>query len=856
MSEKINVQMAKSISLKNVFEQLGYKFSNRIGQKEFRLFLNKRSSSGQFDTILCNKLFQVLNIDEKSLIPVDNFIEGFLFFENEILRNAESFRIKLAKEQEIYNKILKQCESYKSEKLNAEGFCKNAKIYGQITDINIKKKLAGIKEIIIEVIFNNKKEEFRFKIGDEESNIKKSFEFKPTSRKDHFEFVMKGINAKGLEFDIGSKIFPLSDIASQEEYFVQIIIPEIGNRDKVVGYINATIVLYMSDFKYYENLMKKQEKRLKRYHIAANKSTEYLKYIREIYGELKIMKPDIIVNFNNEKLMKRKGAKLNVKIDNAIEEGVQRGKYYVEYNNEIEIEKKGSPLKVIFNNLKQITNPIIKTKKVVESSHKISYNNLLQQNITKKADQLIKKIQKESININNIPQEKKAKNDIKSERGMNHIRLFSDFDVNEETDVPQDLNKLNITPQNQQIYSSEQLLTEQNKYSQTLESKSNLEKILKSQSPEESAFKNILQTKNEIVQNIPSPPQNIQTKQQNQNIFDIDAYIKQNYNINDSQRYIQQQQQINQSINTNNGLNTQQNSNVFKQNQIQGYSLGNFGNNITTTKKVTTTILQKSQSQVQPQIINNAYLNRKHIEQKNQYNNIQGNKITELDNGSIYQIVNDISKENKMSTRPQTLEPIINKIDYNVSVNKAITNETTNKEIISEKTLPVSYLPEKVKKLIVSDQVTYLPLTTTQKTVSYNTLKPIIHESKAYYKEGDENILNNISLGQNIISDNSNNNSQIIKNSYNYTNNIPINLYNNNNSYLSQNHNTINGGNNLNYYNLNSNNINGNNNLNTSSRSTKVITKRLVSSYSNPSFNLHIRTKQPIIQPKQISYRY
>ena len=139
MSEKINVQMAKSISLKNVFEQLGYKFSNRISQKEFRLFLNKRSSSGQFDTILCNKLFQVLNIDEKSLIPVDNFIEGFLFFENEILRNAESFRIKLAKEQEIYNKILKQCESYKSEKLNAEGFCKNAKIYGQITDINIKK---------------------------------------------------------------------------------------------------------------------------------------------------------------------------------------------------------------------------------------------------------------------------------------------------------------------------------------------------------------------------------------------------------------------------------------------------------------------------------------------------------------------------------------------------------------------------------------------------------------------------------------------------------------------------------------------------------------------------------------------
>ena len=60
-----------------------------------------------------------------SPISIEEFVEGFLIFEEEVTRNAESFRIKFLKEQEIYNKILKQVEKYRRENLNAEGFCKN-----------------------------------------------------------------------------------------------------------------------------------------------------------------------------------------------------------------------------------------------------------------------------------------------------------------------------------------------------------------------------------------------------------------------------------------------------------------------------------------------------------------------------------------------------------------------------------------------------------------------------------------------------------------------------------------------------------------------------------------------------------
>lgn len=47
-----------------------------------------------------------------------------------------------------------------------------------------------------------------------------------------------------------------------------------------------------------------------------NKAADYLRKIREIYGDLTKKKPDLIVDFNNEKLMQRKGTRLNVNFNN------------------------------------------------------------------------------------------------------------------------------------------------------------------------------------------------------------------------------------------------------------------------------------------------------------------------------------------------------------------------------------------------------------------------------------------------------------------------------------------------------------------------------------------------------------
>ena len=190
MAESNEIKKTKIDLLFEGFINEGYNSNNKLDKSEFIKYLNNRTNKGKFDEALSNKLFQVLNLDSENAISVEDFISGYLQFEEDIKKNVEELNIKLEEKQKIYNELLEKYKNYKEEKLNSEGLCENSKVYGEITEIDIKRKLRGIKEIIIKVIYNEQSEEFHFEIGDNTNNEMehKKFEFKPTSRNDYFEF--------------------------------------------------------------------------------------------------------------------------------------------------------------------------------------------------------------------------------------------------------------------------------------------------------------------------------------------------------------------------------------------------------------------------------------------------------------------------------------------------------------------------------------------------------------------------------------------------------------------------------------------------------------------------------------------
>ena len=291
-SSKFNEESRLKIdTLMNAFDDLGWDNQKNLTQDEIRYFLNNRSKDGQFDPTLAQKLFSILDVNDENLITGEEFIKGYLQFEADLKKNNDEFNRKFMQEQNNFNNLEEQCRLYKSEKLSPEGFCENAKITVEITDVVIKKEIEGINSIIIKVIYNDDIEEKKLLINDTNNNnnliVNEKFEFKPTSRRDRFEFIMIKVDENNNESEIGSKRFPLDEITSQEEYIVQITIPEIDDEDQVAAFINCKIVLFWSDYEFFEEKKKKSEQKLKKLNDALNKTNYYLQKIKEVYGDLK-----------------------------------------------------------------------------------------------------------------------------------------------------------------------------------------------------------------------------------------------------------------------------------------------------------------------------------------------------------------------------------------------------------------------------------------------------------------------------------------------------------------------------------------------------------------------------------------
>ena len=94
---------------------------------------------------------------------------------------------------------------------------------------------------------------------------------------------MEGINDNKERFMIGKKLFPLNTIENQDEYEVQIIIPEKNDDSKAAAHIHCKIDFYWSDFLFYDEKRKKEEKRVNGLQRAVKKLQKYQDEINEIY---------------------------------------------------------------------------------------------------------------------------------------------------------------------------------------------------------------------------------------------------------------------------------------------------------------------------------------------------------------------------------------------------------------------------------------------------------------------------------------------------------------------------------------------------------------------------------------------
>ena len=745
----------------------GFSKSNlnaKMTKLELTKFLDKYSFSGKFDQTLSDKLFQQINLDENESISIENFIGGFLQFEEDIKSNLTQLKKKLEEKKETYEKLITEI------KLNEET-CENSKVYCEITDIDAKRKVKGINEIILKVIFNDKKEEFHFKLGEDENILLKEpkiFEFKPKSRNDYFEFIMEGLNNKNNNFIIGNKIFSLTEVKNSEEYLVQIIIPEIDDEQKAAAYIKAKIILTWND-KNYEKKKERLEIKINKIKASLSKAEDYLRKIRHVYEKLKKIKktkiknnlPDLDVYFNNRK-----------------KETIQK-QYIVEFNNEKGKEEKKDDKSIEDKNIeKEIKEE--KEKDVKEENNKDieikDPENIKEEVIENKKEEKaeIKEVQ-EDVMKEDINDEKMKENDVKKEEKEE----VNESDIIEEKDNIKEAKEIEIKePEEKYIQETAKETIDYESLISQVEKNNENNNIYKTEKYNEIINPNIQYNTNIN----PISNEQLSNKKEEYLEINIDDYINNNNstvnNISTNYDVYQNQNQINNNyINTNNILNAQNLSQSINKAIVTQNTLP------VIIKKSVHKVIYDSNVKTLPLIFGGTkvtYLkNNESIDYIN--NNIIGNNNIPLSKTQIVTPVEDIYKQNaqvqtitqknsiqsynQVKTTNNTISQIENELKNNLSQSYTLQeypiqtyNQTQTQTHIKEN--PAQKLNQINKKIQLNTQQnynqTYPSYTQNNPIVTFNPIQKEIkvHNAPTYnqtqiYTQGNnvqnyDNILNSV----------------------------------------------------------------------------------------------------------------
>ncbi|MCQ2819472.1 MAG: hypothetical protein MJ252_19590 [archaeon] len=275
-------------SLLKELEKDGFFSNSNLTEKDIKNFLERHSNTKSgFDKKILKNLLESLEFNEDGEIPVSDFIDGYLGMEAEMRSNAKGTMAKIAEQEKNYEECTNNCRRYQQEKLNKEGFCENAKIEFTIKDIKMNEIIQDMKKVFLTLKYGNNQQEMEFKPGEdyEDNPLKgKKITFRPKKKDDPFQIIMKAIDEKGKERDLGAQEFKLDTQESQEEYDISIEIPGLEDESIPLASINAKILFYYSDFLYYEDQKKKSEKILDKLRNRLLGINKVINSMNKIYG--------------------------------------------------------------------------------------------------------------------------------------------------------------------------------------------------------------------------------------------------------------------------------------------------------------------------------------------------------------------------------------------------------------------------------------------------------------------------------------------------------------------------------------------------------------------------------------------
>lgn len=282
-SQLVEQTKNKIENIRQALKKFDKDLDDEINQEELLNFLDSNMRNGQkFDRGLANKIFEALDLDKSGRITVEEFIRNFISIEEEIKTHAKDLQNKYMAEKEKNLNIQKMLLENQTEKLNAEGIGQNAKITIEIYNIEFLRNFSSLKRISIRIRFESEAKETRQVSGEENVVVwKEKFEFR-VARKDILYFeVINNDEISGRKEVLGTVSFPLNKIERQDEYDLELEIPDENDENVNMAKINAKIQFIWSIYKYYQDLLTKSERVLQNCQAMLVKTNKLLENLNE-----------------------------------------------------------------------------------------------------------------------------------------------------------------------------------------------------------------------------------------------------------------------------------------------------------------------------------------------------------------------------------------------------------------------------------------------------------------------------------------------------------------------------------------------------------------------------------------------
>ena len=288
----------KMESLYKAFNDLNWDKQKNLSVDDVIFFLNSNSPKGKFDEDLCQNLLKFLGFENTDSITVEDFIQNFMKFDINLQKSKEEFNNRLITRKNTLNNLEEQCNKYKDEELDSEGFCKDAKLTIEISGIDIPVDLGkvNIVQILIEILYGGQTYRKFFDINDDEQNNNKIFELKPKKKKDNFIISLKCVTDNNEMIEIGKREFPLDQIVTQDEYDAVISIPDENNENVEAATITTKIIFLWSNYQLYQEKKNDAEKKIEKIKKDLSETDRYCKEINNIYLKNMKIQPQQIQN--------------------------------------------------------------------------------------------------------------------------------------------------------------------------------------------------------------------------------------------------------------------------------------------------------------------------------------------------------------------------------------------------------------------------------------------------------------------------------------------------------------------------------------------------------------------------------